>query len=71
MLEGLWEFRRRWGLLWNSQRHRSFEYHAECVSIWDQPDWKEIREEFDLLNNLEIQLGRPWRNRSTKYTRVV
>lgn len=23
--------------------------NAECVSIWDQPDWKEIKEEFDLL----------------------
>eukprot|EP00434_Breviolum_minutum_P029251 symbB.v1.2.025873.t1/scaffold2543.1/size76562/5 len=62
----------------------------ECVSIWDQPDWKRIKEEFDLeelklnqgdygglakkpttiANNLEIQLGRPWRNRSTKYPPV-
>ena len=62
----------------------------ECVSLWDQLDWKEIKEEFELeelslnqgdygglvkkpttiANNLEIQLCRPWRNRSTKYPPV-
>ena len=46
-------------------RHRI----PERVSIWDQPDWKEIKEEFDLEelsfnqgDYLEIQLSRPWRN---------